>query len=358
MKEEMIEIIKSAQKGNEEAFNQLFQYYYGKAYGIAWQITKNDADAKDVVQEAFLSIHASLNDLREPEYFQSWMRMIVISKCHKLFRKRKDIPSDPEIMNSGMNKEVRKYMNPEEYYTYVNEQEVLYTLIQRLKPKYQDVINLVYLKQMKIDEAAAMLGISSGTVKTRIHRAKKDLLHEVKQFEQENHRKLDFHADTFFATASITTFFSFSTFQQSIAKLKQLVTTNALTSTCVVSLSVLTVTGGVFAYQDIKQAASLEKQDQATQEAAHNEESQEESNQAIVFNSFPHTSYEDQEITDSKSAYYTCINFAMNEEEMKQRSKEEFIKIEPVYNALKQRQDGYWDKLSSEGWSSLYEKYH
>lgn len=342
-------IIERAKKGDEEAFNQLFQQYYGKAYAIAWRITKNDADAKDVVQETFLSIHASLKDLRETENFVAWMRMIVISKCNKLFRKKHDFPLDPAVFTNTQKKEYRSYMTPQDHIDYVSEQEVLQMLVAKLKPKYQIIIEYVYFKQLRLEETAQLLDLSLGTVKTRLHRARKDLLREIKRFEKENHRKVEFHSDIL-TIATVSIFYYSRLGMRCVKQMVKDITASSLGIASSLALGVVLMTGGAFRLYDAsiaKAPASLQPTDSLEQS---------EDSVHLPSNAFPATSYFDKTIYNNKDAYYICINFAMDEADMKKKTHEELLTIQPLYASLKQENSAYWQRLVNEGWVFFYEQ--
>lgn len=351
MEDKLRTMIELARAGDEEAFHALFQYYYGKAYAIAWQVTKNDADAKDAVQETFLSIHASLKNLREVENFSAWMRMIIISKCNKIFRKKHDLPFDPSYFIAAPKKESRSYMTPHEHSAYVSEQEVLQTLIGKLKPRYQIIIEYVYLKQLKIEETAKLLNLSPGTVKTRLHRARKDLLQEIRKFEKENHRKLDFHSHALTTGILSVLLYKLSVCKSSIKQLFNTMTPHALTSASFTTLSVVLVTGGVFVIQD--QASSKANEEV---QAGYSIGTEKEEYIDLPSNAFPATSYYDKMVYTNKDAYYICINFAMNEVDMMQKSQAELAEIKLLYENLKEEKSEYWKRLVEEGWVSLYEQ--
>lgn len=346
-------VIELARAGDEEAFNELFHFYYGKAYAIAWQITKNDADAKDAVQEAFLSIHASLKDLREPENFSAWMRMIIISKCNKIFRKKHDLPFDPASFITTSRKEYRNYMTPHEHSAYVSEQEVLQSLIAKLKPRYQIIIEYVYLRQLKIEETAQLLSLSPGTVKTRLHRARKDLLQEIRRFEKENHRKLDFHSHVLTTGIVSVLMYQLYVCKSSVKQVSKIITSNALASTSCAALGIVLVTGGVFSIQEHISSNTNEKVSEGNISAV--EDTMGEP-MDLPSNAFPATSYYDKIIYTNKDAYYICINFAMNETDMKKKSQSELAEIKPLYETLKIEKSAYWKRLVDEGWASLYEQ--
>lgn len=351
MTQEEIKLIEEAMKNSDEAFESLFEHYYSMAYAIAMSYTKNDADAKDAVQEAFISIYKSIHELRDPKAFPAWLKTIVHSKCYKLFRKKHDIPSDPEVMNQAYCVEQRSYMIPFEHYSNENEKEIIHQLIKQLRPKYQTVVELVYIKQLKIEEAAELLDLSVGTVKTRLHRAKKDLSVLVKKFEKENDRKIKFRSDVLVADSLLIVLFK--QMKKHLIKTKEFISGNVLTSACMASMSVLLVSGAVFVYDDLKQAKAQEeaaqRDDKTTDTADRNETV--DLNHAV----FKAKVYQDINITNSRSAYFTCVNFIMNDQETKQ-SEEAWQEILPVYYALKEKNDDYYKLLKNEGYADIFEQ--
>lgn len=350
MTQEEIAMIKAAMQNHENAFEDLFEHYYSMAYAMALRETKCDADAKDAVQEAFISIHKSIGELRDPKAFPAWLKMIVHSKCYKLFRKKQDIPSDPEVMNQSHCVEQRSYMNPIKHFNNENEKEVIRQLIQQLKPKHQEVVELVYLKQLKIEEAAKVLEVSVETVKTRLHRAKKDLSVLVKQFEKENDRKIKFKSNALIADTFMVVLFK--QMQKQFIHTKEWISGNLLTSACVVSMSVLCVSGAVFVHDDMQKAKEHEAEIANTEEKETNSDlvKTENFNHSV----FEAKSYHGMDITNSRSAYFTCVNFLMNDKEQKQ-SDERWNEILPVYESLKNKNDAYYQLLQDEGYSQAFE---
>lgn len=350
MTQEEIRLIEEAMQSKEGAFEQLFEYYYSMAYAMAMRETKNDADAKDAVQEAFISIHRSINELRDPQAFPAWLKTIVHSKCYKLFRKKHDIPADPNVMNETYCVEERSYMVPVTHYNNENEKEVIHQLIKQLKPRYQEVVELVYLKQLKIEEAANLLGLSAGTVKTRLHRAKKDLFVLVKAFEKENNRKIKFKADALAADSLLIVVFK--QMKQQLLQTKEYISGNLLTSACMASMSVLMVSGAAFVYDDMKEAKKQEDTAQIQEKETPSDKTENiDLNHAV----FKAKVYQDMNITNSRSAYYTCVNFIMNELE-KEQSEDEWNEILPVYYALKDKNDAYYQLLKAEGYTEAFEQ--
>lgn len=349
MDEQTKQWILQAQQGNEEAFTSLYQKYYSAAYRKARSVCMNDADAKDAVQESFYEVHRSLKNLRDPESFYSWLLMIVYSKSNLQYRKYKHITYGEEQTTFSNQEENRIYMNPNKIIEDQSERDILLSLIDSLTTKQAEIIKLVYLQEMKLSEAAKVLNIPLGTVKTRAVRARDELKKKIEEYEKREHRKLSFNVDTLLplSTFSIGTILLSQIKQKSIQSI-QLVSQNAVVSGCVASLSVLAVTGGVFAYDDYKQA-------QEAQKVAEPQLTQPVEQPPIQKASFSTVEYDEEPITNVKDAFYTCINFAKDEETMKKRTKEEVEEMIPVYEKLKKSGSPYYEQLEKQGWVLWFE---
>lgn len=347
MTQEELNIIEAAIAGKEGAFEALFDYYYHMAYAFAVSYTKNDADAKDAVQEAFITIHTSIKDLREPITFPAWLKKVVHSKCYKIFRKKHEIPSDPEIINESQCMEQRSYMIPFDHYNNENEKDVIHHLIRQLKPKYQDVVELFYLKQLKIEEVAQIVGLSHGTVKTRLHRAKKDLSVLVKQFEEENGRKINFRSDMLAADSLMVVMLC--NIKQYLTKAKHFIASNVMISASAAVMGGLLVSGGVMMADDLRnEEPKQEEPAMATQPPS---AMMNEINPTV----FESTIYQDQTIDNSRTAYFTCLNYIYNHRDHQNEDETDFKEIKAAYESLKQKNDAYYQKLVEEGLYTVFE---
>lgn len=349
MDEQTKEWILLAQQGNEEAFTNLYHKYYSAAYRKARSVCMNDADAKDAVQESFYEVHRSLKNLRDPESFYSWLLMIVYSKSNYQYRKYKHISYGEDQTAFANKEENRIYMDPNKTVEDQSEREVLLSLIDSLTPKQAEIIKLMYLKEMKLSEVAETLNIPLGTVKTRAVRAREELKKKIAEYEEREQRKLSFHLDAIIplSTFSFGTLL-FSQLKQKSIQSMQLISQNVVTSGCVASLSVLAVTGGVFAYDDYKQSQEAGQviEPQITQPVEQ---------PPIQKASFSIVEYDEEPITNVKDAFYACMNFAKDEETMKTRTKEEVVEMLPVYESLKKSGSPYYEQLQKQGWVSWFE---
>ncbi|MBN1934813.1 MAG: sigma-70 family RNA polymerase sigma factor [Anaerolineae bacterium] len=169
-------LIASAQGGDLEAFNQLVVHYQTIIYNVAYRILGDVDAAADAAQEAFISAYKAIDRFRGGS-FKGWLMRIATNACYDQLRVKKRRPTapldavlytDPEETRLQGEREQR----PEEY---VDQQE-LGDLIQRglntLPPEQRAVLILSDIQEMQYDEIAEALGVSLGTVKSRLNRAR------------------------------------------------------------------------------------------------------------------------------------------------------------------------------------------
>jgi len=348
-----IALIKKVIADDEQAFQDMFHIYYGKAYAIAFRILHNDADAQDAAQETMVEVHRSIHKLNEPAYFYAWMIRIVISKCNRICRRKHPLSVDPmQIQLLKDYEEKRTYMLPQNAVENALEKEVLIGLIYSLKNDMAVVLDMMYIQQMKLKEIADTLQIPINTVKTRVVRGRKLLKQEINDYEKLEGRKLSFHVHVPL-TVFVAVYYQYckTTVKQAVRHVNAYAKGSLVQFACVVSLSVLAISGIVFKVQDYHQELS------ANQSALIDKDSVKQNKEdfASAHNEFVVTQYQGETIETSLDAYYTCINWARNKAEMQQKSEAEIAAIRPVYEALKQKQDQFWIQLEKQQWNIAFE---
>ncbi|GEN57651.1 RNA polymerase sigma factor [Halolactibacillus alkaliphilus] len=154
----------------------VFNYYHEMVY-IAKRIVYDYQKAEDVVQDALIKAMRSYQHLKEPDKLKAWFRTIVIRTAIDLKRreKKKEMVSFDALLEQGI----------EHYYCDDSvEQSVNFhytcrevqSLMDQLSPKLRQVISLKYVEDYSDQQIADALGISLSAAKTRIHRARKQLL--------------------------------------------------------------------------------------------------------------------------------------------------------------------------------------
>lgn len=144
---------------NKQEFTQQVMEAENSLYRVARTLSANESDCEDAVQQAILIAYDKLDNLRNEKFFKTWLTRILINECYKIRRKNgfvisfedytADIPSDVKIDNE------------------------LRDAVFRLPIKLRSVIVLYYIEGYSVEETAYMLKLPQGTVKSRLHKARK-----------------------------------------------------------------------------------------------------------------------------------------------------------------------------------------
>lgn len=141
-----------------EFCEQVSQYRY-QFYITAYALLRNEADAEDAVCNAILSGYEHLAQLKNPKKFKSWMLTITKNEALKLCGKRMELPGDETV----------EQLLPPSY----DKHNELWDIVQTLKEEYRIVIVLFYYNGLSLRDISEVLGISVGTVKSRLNRGRK-----------------------------------------------------------------------------------------------------------------------------------------------------------------------------------------
>jgi RNA polymerase sigma-70 factor, ECF subfamily len=170
------EIIEACKHGDREAFHDLFEAHKDRVYTIAFHYSGNESMARDVCQQVFLKLFTSIGQFRENSQFTTWLYRIVANACADEHRKRRRfVPFSPEV-------EVRNMVgkgSQEETYHRRQVAESVRGAIAELTPKLRLPILLKYVEGLSYEEIAESLGLSIGTVSSRLNRGHKMLARKL-----------------------------------------------------------------------------------------------------------------------------------------------------------------------------------
>jgi RNA polymerase sigma-70 factor, ECF subfamily len=184
-------LVTAAKSGDMTAFSDLVQHYDRRVFRMAKQITQNDDDAEDVLQETFLKAYTHLADFQGNSKFYTWLVRIAVNEALMKLRKRRSdrtVPLDDPI-DTGEDEVVREIavwdQNPEDTYSREELATILDQAIQSLKPAYRTVFVLRDIEEMSIEETAETLKLSISAVKSRLLRARLQLREKLtRQFKK------------------------------------------------------------------------------------------------------------------------------------------------------------------------------
>lgn len=184
-------LVVRAKAGDMSAFSDLVNHYERRVFRMAKQITQNDDDASDVLQETFLKAYTHLEDFQGNSKFYTWLVRIAVNEALMKLRKRRSdrtVPLD-EPIDTGEDEVAREIavwdQNPEDSYSREELGRILDEAIQSLKPAYRTVFILRDIEEMSIEETAEALGLSISAVKSRLLRARLQLREKLtRQFKR------------------------------------------------------------------------------------------------------------------------------------------------------------------------------
>jgi RNA polymerase sigma-70 factor (ECF subfamily) len=184
-------VVERARSGDQQAFGELVHQYERKIYRLAMNITRNEEDAEDVLQEAFLKAYAHLDRFKGDSKFYTWIVRIAVNEALMKLRQRKGdrtVPLD-EPLDTGEETMAREIAvwgdNPEQQYSKEEIQRILSDAVDTLKPDFRTVFTLRDIEEMSTEETAEILGISIPAVKSRLLRARLALREKLtRQFKR------------------------------------------------------------------------------------------------------------------------------------------------------------------------------
>ena len=169
-------LLRRARKGDPDAFEQLMTPLEQRIWRICWHYTGDREAAADCGQDAMVRIWRGLDSYRGDCAFETWVYRVAANCCLDYLRKKKrDRSESIEPMREKGFDPADPKAGTEEQAVAAEEKEQLRACIARLPEEQQEALVLTQLEGIPYETAAKMLGVSEGTVKSRVNRAKSKL---------------------------------------------------------------------------------------------------------------------------------------------------------------------------------------
>ena len=181
-------LVSKAQGGDASAFNELVSKYERKVFRLAKNITNNQEDAEDVLQETFLKAYSHIGGFQGNSKFYTWLVRIALNEALMKLRKRKSdkTVSLDEGVDTGEEVMVREVAvwddNPEQRYSQEEIRAILQEAVEGLRPAFRTVFVLRDIEELSTEETANMLDLSVPAVKSRLLRARLQLREKLTRF--------------------------------------------------------------------------------------------------------------------------------------------------------------------------------
>jgi RNA polymerase sigma-70 factor (ECF subfamily) len=175
------------QKGSDPAFNEITKRYMEKSYSIAYQMVGDMEAARDLSQDVFVKIFKSIHKYNTNSKFFSWYYRILMNHCMNFTRRRKTVsflPFSEVFSRSGEEPEIDSFIK-ESTEDVSERQRIVRTAVDKLSPKHKKVVVLCDLEGFPQEEAAEIIGVAIGTVRSRLHYARENLKKLLKNYISE-----------------------------------------------------------------------------------------------------------------------------------------------------------------------------
>lgn len=182
------ELVKRAQQGDTVAFDELVRKYTTKLYGLVYNMTSNREDTADLLQDIFSKAYRSLKRFQGKSSFYTWIYSISVNMTLNFLKKRgrytklslddvdNGIQNDPDYIKLTSGDGPLKEVGIHEL------QKRLNVAMQKLSEDHRTVVTLYDIQGMQHSEISKILGVSEGTVRSRLFYAHRQLQNYLEEF--------------------------------------------------------------------------------------------------------------------------------------------------------------------------------
>jgi len=173
---EVAELVQRAQEGDREAFGRLVEQFQPTVQAIALRRLGNASEAVELTQDVFLHILRRIHQLREPERFAGWLRQVAVRMAINRATRR----VAPSTVDTGVLEGAsERALQPVDELITRERAERLWAALRRLKTLDRESLLAFYIRGLSLVEMASELDVPLGTIKRRLHTARKRLRLEL-----------------------------------------------------------------------------------------------------------------------------------------------------------------------------------
>ena len=179
-----LELVSRLKSGEERAFERLVREHGGRLLAVARRFLRDEEEARDAVQEGFLSAFRSIDGFEQGSRLSTWLHRIVVNACLMRLRARRRKPEEPiEELLPQFDEDGHQVGHPtpewegsaETLLARSETRAIVRKAIDRLPDRYRAVLLLRDIEELSTEDAARLLDITANAVKIRLHRARQAL---------------------------------------------------------------------------------------------------------------------------------------------------------------------------------------
>jgi RNA polymerase sigma-70 factor, ECF subfamily len=187
-------LVESLRSGSERAYEELLARFQQPVYTLAVRLLNNPAEAYDVVQEVFLKVFRNIEHFRAESSLKTWIYRITVNEAHNTRRwfsrhRGREVDLDFENEENRDWKETIADGGPSPFELTLDREQagMIESALERINPVFREAVVLRDIADLSYEEIAAVLGVSLGTVKSRILRGREALREQLAEGLQARH---------------------------------------------------------------------------------------------------------------------------------------------------------------------------
>ena len=164
-------VVRTVLAGDRDAFGDLVTRYQKLVASVAWRYGVRQEEIEDLVSEVFFKVYRNLRQYRPEHPFSTWLYRLAVNHVldHGRRSRRNEFPAElpQQLADPGS--------GPAERLEDRERRSLVRSALDQLRPRYREVLFLVYIEGLRVEEAARTLGVPQGTIKSRLLRGREAL---------------------------------------------------------------------------------------------------------------------------------------------------------------------------------------
>ena len=170
------DLVRAAQAGDRNAFGELFERFQPTVYAIAMRRLRDHADAQELCQDVFVQAMLKIEQLRVPEAFIGWLRQITVRMAiNRAVRRKNSVSVEPEMLEATVTEDA----SPLDFALEAERKDEVRAGLARLGDMDRETLEAFYVDGQSLLQMADAFDAPLGTIKRRLHTARKRLAREV-----------------------------------------------------------------------------------------------------------------------------------------------------------------------------------
>lgn len=181
-----LRLVEALREGVERAYEELLTRFQQPVYALAFRLLNDPSEAGDVVQEVFLKVFRNIGSFRGQSTLKTWIYRITVNEAHNARRwffrhRRREVELDTEPEESRNWKEMIPDRNRSPYDEAADREQhrMIEAALKRINPIFREAVVLRDIMDLSYEEIAEVLGVTLGTVKSRILRGREALREQL-----------------------------------------------------------------------------------------------------------------------------------------------------------------------------------